>query len=255
MQLTDSDAEKLTRQIIHELKTSADTNLDKSNIEIVISPSMISLKSVSTVIKEHQFDFPEKLSLGAQNVFYHEKGSYTGETSPLQLAEFNVKYVIIGHSERRKYIKESDEEMNLKTKACLTNNLIPIVCVGETFEERQSGKTDLVLIKQITAAMQDIDIGKDKKLVIAYEPVWVIGTGQAIKPEDAFHATQVIKQTLKEFFDQPQINDQIYTIYGGSVDAENINNFIKSELIDGALIGGASLSAEKFLPLIKAVIS
>ncbi len=240
MQLLNSEAEDLANSLKHkDIKTL-------KQIELILCPSFTALSNVGKIISG------SGIKLGAQNVFYHEKGAYTGEVSPLQLKETGVEYVIIGHSERREYLGESDEEVNRKVNICLDNDLIPIICVGETFDERQIGKTDLVLIKQVSRALEDVSVSKEteKKIIIAYEPVWVIGTGQAVKPEEAKHAAQVIKHTLLDFFDKEIIEKNISIIYGGSVDESNVRDFIEPGLLNGVLVGGASLSIEKFMPLI-----
>jgi len=137
----------------------------------------------------------------------------------------------------------------------LENDLIPIICVGETFEQRQANKTDLIIINQITKALQGIELNEEKKILIAYEPVWVIGSGQAVKPEEAKHITHVIKETLLDLFSQNIIDNNIVLTYGGSIDAKNILDFIDPGLIDGVLIGGASLSVEKFKLIINKITS
>ena len=247
MQLLDSEAVKLTKELKNAIT-------DEQNAEITLCPSFTAISKVSEIIKD------SSIKLGCQNIFYHDKGQYTGEISPTQLKELSVKYAIIGHSERRKYLNETDEDVNRKAKICLDNNITPIICVGETFDERRSGQTDLILIKQISKAVQDINLPKgsknnsrlpDGQVIIAYEPVWVIGSGQAIKPEDAQHVAQVMQHELLNFFDKQIIDKKISIIYGGSVDESNVNDFIKPGLLDGVLVGGASLSTENFLPMIK----
>lgn len=240
MQLSNSEAVKLTE----ELKNSI-TN--ENNAEIILCPSFTALSKINEVLKGNP------IKLGAQNVWYHEKGQYTGEISPIQLKELGVEYVIIGHSERRQHLKETDEDVNRKAKICLDNNITPIVCVGETFDERRTGQTDLILIRQVSKALEDLQLKNNQNLIIAYEPVWVIGSGQAIKPEDAQHVAQVIQHELLNFFDKKITDEQISIIYGGSIDANNVNDFIQPGLIDGVLVGGASLTAEKFLPLINSL--
>ncbi len=248
MQLLDSEAASLAAKIAQE-----DKNVKNgSNIEIILCPSFTALSKISGIIGESKLLTGNcQLSLGAQNVWYYEKGPYTGEISILQLKELGVKYIIIGHSERRKYLGETDEDINRKINICLDNGLTPILCVGETFEERRINKTDLVLIRQISQAMQDVKLKDNQKIIIAYEPVWVIGSGQAIKFEDAQHASQVIKQTLLDFLEPEIIKKNVPVIYGGSVDKDNIKNFIKPKILDGVLVGGASLNIEKFISLIK----
>ncbi|MFH1610866.1 MAG: triose-phosphate isomerase [Patescibacteria group bacterium] len=246
MQLNKSDSVRLAVEVC---KSASATNsfcatADK-NLEVVLCPSYVHLSNVARKIKN------SGIKLGAQNAFYHDKGSYTGEVSPSQLKELEVDYVIIGHSERREYLNETDEDVNRKVKITLENNLVPIICVGETMQEKQDEKADIVIIKQINKALQDIELKDNQKLIIAYEPVWVIGTGKAVDPKEAEHAIEVIKYNLMEHFSEEIIDKHISIVYGGSVNADNINDFLKIDLIEGALVGGASLSADKFIPIIK----
>lgn len=241
MKLSYAESIALAQAVIPE-KISADN-------EVVLCPSFTALHQIGEIIKNSDF------KLGAQNVFYHEKGSYTGEITPLHLKELGVKYVIVGHSERRQNLHETNEEINRKTKICLENNVTPIVCVGETLEQRQRNQTDLTLITQISSAMQDIKLKEEQQLFIAYEPVWVIGSGQAINPSNAEHAAQVISHTLLDFFPPNDIKNKVSILYGGSIDADNVNDFIKPGLLNGVLVGGSSQNAEKFIPLIKRLSS
>jgi triosephosphate isomerase len=238
MQLTNKESMDLANSLKKE---------KAKNVEIILCPSFTALSAVAEEIKNTE------IKLGAQNVFYHEKGAYTGEVSVKQLKELGVKYVIIGHSERRQYQNETDEEINQKIKICLENDLMPILCVGEKFDERQDGKTDLILIKQITKALQDIKLNSNQKLIIAYEPVWVIGSGQAVEPAEAKHAAEVIERLLLEFFSKDEAENNISVIYGGSVDKNNVKDFVAPGILKGVLVGGASLKTEKFVPLIEAV--
>jgi len=265
MQLNKSDSVRLAVEICKSALVPKRT-LVGENIQVVICASDVYISDVARKIKG------SKIKLGAQNVFYHEKGSYTGEVSIIQLKELAVEYVIIGHSERREYLHETDEDVNRKVKIILDNNLITIICVGETMQERRDGKTDLVLIRQVSKALQDVKFqtdfsqGQEKtsskegmnikegvKLIIAYEPVWVIGTGQAVYPKEASHVVEVIRYNLLENFSEEIINNNINIIYGGSVDADNINSFLEISLISGALVGGASLSADKFLNIMNKI--
>lgn len=261
MQLLNREAENLASQILQEYKKKEE---QEKGLEIILCPSFTALAQVSTIIKGDSSVAPLpqndiRLKLGAQDVFYHEKGAYTGEVSVLQLKEIGVEYVLIGHSERRQHLNETDEDVNRKVNICLDNGLTPILCVGETFDERRIGKTDLVLIRQVSRALEDVELPRPDgnrdsaskiELIIAYEPVWVIGSGQAVKPEEAEHVARVIKHTLLDFFDKETIEKNITIIYGGSVDADCISDFIMPGLLDGVLVGGASLTAEKFIPLI-----
>lgn len=227
-------------------------NIIKENInntEVILCPSFTALQGVAEIIKD------SPIKLGAQNVFYQEKGSYTGEISSLMLNELGVAYAIVGHSERRQFLKETDEDVNLKLKICLKNNLIPIMCIGETFEERSSGKTEVTLIHQLTIGLEDIKLNEQEKIIIAYEPVWVIGRGQAVEPEEAKRIAQIISKVLLDFFSPEIIKNNISIIYGGSVDADNVNSFISDNLLTGVLVGGASLNIEKFSKIIEVLNS
>ncbi len=239
MQLLNSEAKNLASEVVNTKKNE--------NTEIVLCPSAISIAPLSEILKN------SAVKLGAQNLWPEQKGSFTGEISPTQLKELNVEYVILGHSERRKNNAETDEQIHAKVKSALANNLTPIVCVGETFEERQEGQTDLVIINQVTKALQGIKLDEGQKIFIAYEPVWVIGSGQAVDPKEAQNIVRLIRKTMLDLLPQNMVENNLKVLYGGSVDADNILNFIKPNLIDGVLIGGASLSLEKFKPIINSL--
>jgi len=251
MQLSNQEATDLAVALSRETKSSV-----QKQIEIILCPSFTALVQVSAIIRgDSSPDFRRgqndiRLQLGAQNIFYHDKGAYTGEISPLQLKELKVKYAIIGHSERRQFLNENDHDVNLKIKACLLNSLTPIMCIGETFEERRLGKTAVALIRQLTRGLEDVKLENDQKLIIAYEPVWVIGRGQAVDPEEALQAAQIIKRVLLDFFTPEIIANNITIIYGGSVDAGNVKNFVVPGLLEGVLVGSASLTFEKFSKII-----
>lgn len=236
------ETENLTEEIIKEL--SQEKKL--KNLEIVICPSFPAIPRVYDLIKVS----PVPISLGAQNVFWEEKGAYTGEVSVLMLKELEVSYVIIGHSERREYLKESEEMINKKVKVALAHNLIPIVCVGETLEERERSQKEKVISRQINEAFKDIEFNKNNKIIVAYEPVWVIGSGQAITAEEAENTGFFLRGKLTNLFPPDFIEKNIKVIYGGSVDSKNIRDFAKKN-IDGFLIGSASLKAVEFCQIIK----
>jgi triosephosphate isomerase len=252
MQLTNAEAADLA-EILKNERTKKQKN---ENVELILCPSFTALAQIGEILQQDSSADNYRprndilLKLGAQDIFYHAKGAYTGEISPAQLKELGVTYVIVGHSERRQNQNETDEEINQKIKICLENNLTPILCVGEKFEERQAGRTDLIIIRQITKALQDIKLTDEQKIIIAYEPVWVIGSGQAVAPAEALHAAEVIQRLLPEFFSSAEIKN-IKIIYGGSVDETNVNDFIVPGVLDGVLVGGASLIKEKFVPLIE----
>lgn len=242
MNLTIKQTEILTKDIIKEIKKIK--NLD--NIEIVLCPSFVALSLVANLLKRMK-----KIALGAQNCFWEDYGAFTGEISPITLNEIGCKYVIVGHSERKKYLSETDNMTHQKVKSILNNNLIPIICLGETFEERQKGLKEFVIINQITKILEGIKLKAHQKIIIAYEPVWVIGSGQAIEPKEANYIRKVILQRLIDLYPLPIIRNNIRIIYGGSVDSKNIKNFVSPDSFDGVLVGGASLRSDEFIKMIK----
>ncbi len=225
-----------------------------------VSEAMPSIKQVDTVIcaqapmmrcliKRQGLN----LRIGAQNLFYEDEGAYTGEISGKLLQSYKVEYVIIGHSERRNYFKETDEMVNLKIKAALRNDLLPIVCVGEHLEEREKNLTNQVLSKQVKAAFAGISAIDMERIVIAYEPIWAIGTGKTASAEQADESCGYIRQLIKEQYGSI-VADTIRIQYGGSAKPENIDELLAKENIDGALIGGASLVPEKFIYMANAAL-
>jgi triosephosphate isomerase len=189
-------------------------------------------------------------AIGAQNVHWKEEGAFTGETSFGQLQAFGVNWAIIGHSERRQYFGETDDTVNLRLKTALEHGLTPICCVGEVLEEREAGMTDDVLRRQCTRAFHAISAKKAAKLVIAYEPVWAIGTGKTATPEIAAEAHAVIRKQASEIFGE-DFAGQLRILYGGSVKPENVKALMAQEEIDGALVGGASLDPKSFAAIVK----
>jgi len=195
----------------------------------------------------------ENLRIGAQNLHYEDEGAFTGEVSGQLLNAYNVDYVIIGHSERRQYFKETDELVNLKIKAALRNDLIPIVCVGEHLDEREKNLTNQVLTKQVKGAFLGISALDMERIVIAYEPIWAIGTGKTATAEQADESCGYIRELVRELYGSI-VADSLRIQYGGSVKPENIDELLAKENIDGALIGGASLDAEKFIYMANAAL-
>ncbi|UUX34209.1 triose-phosphate isomerase [Fundicoccus culcitae] len=193
-----------------------------------------------------------ELKLAAQNCYFEDEGAFTGETSPKALSDLGIDYVIIGHSERREYFGETDEDINKKALAIFRNGMIPIICVGETLEQREAGETETFVSGQIKAALKDLTQGQIEALVIAYEPIWAIGTGKSSSAEDANETCGVIRQTISEL-SSPAAADAVRIQYGGSVKPANIAEYMAQEHIDGALVGGASLEADSFLALLEAV--
>lgn len=211
--------------------------------EVVLAPPFTSLHSVYAALKD------SVITLASQNIFYEDKGAYTGEISPGMLKDVGCTYAIIGHSERRKYFNERDEDVNLKTKKALAAGLKPIVCVGETEEERVKGITEFIVGIQVKKALYEINSLSD--IVIAYEPVWAIGTGKVATPIEAEEVHRFIRGVLSEVYSSASSGVRI--LYGGSVTPENIGELIDMENIDGALVGGASLKPDTFLGIIRKV--
>ena len=214
------------------------------NVEIVLCPSFTALMAVSRTIHG------SALFLGAQDVFWEEKGAYTGEVSVEMLREVGCRYVIIGHSERRQNLLETNTMVHQKTKAALRGGLTPIICVGETFDERSQGQTEYVVMEQVSAALSGISLLGQEQIVIAYEPVWVIGSGRAVEVLEAERVIKVIRHLLLDFYPREVVNERCRVLYGGSVDHSNVAQFIGATQGDGALIGGASLRAEEFTQLV-----
>jgi triosephosphate isomerase (TIM) len=191
------------------------------------------------------------LRIGAQNMHFAESGAYTGEISPVALKDIGVTYVIIGHSERREMFAETDETVNKKVIAAFTHGLTPIVCCGETLEQRESGQTNEIVGAQVEKALEGLTEEQAKQVVIAYEPIWAIGTGKSSTAEDANEVCGHIRSVIAKKFSQ-EVADAVRIQYGGSVKPNNIKEFLAQEHIDGALVGGASLEPQSFLQLVEA---
>lgn len=192
-----------------------------------------------------------ELKIGAQNMHFEEQGAFTGEVSPVALKDLGVQYVIIGHSERREMFNETDESVNRKVMAAFKHGLTPIVCVGESLEEREAGQTNALVGEQVKKALQGLDEAQVKQVVIAYEPIWAIGTGKSSSAEDANEVCAHIRQVVADVFSNEAANS-IRIQYGGSVKPANIKEYMAQPDIDGALVGGASLEAQSFLQLLEA---
>lgn len=213
-------------------------------LEIVLIPPFTHLFSVGNEIKE------TNIKLGAQNMHWEEKGAFTGEISPKMLKELGCSYVIIGHSERRKYFGETDEIVNKKAKSAISHDLIPIICIGETLEEREKGITFEVIEKQLKNAINGFKEEEITKIVIAYEPVWAIGTGKNATPEQAEEVHSFIRKVLSVLYGNENLSCVII-IYGGSVTMENAYSLLKMKNVDGFLVGGASLKEDSFTEIVK----
>ena len=189
------------------------------------------------------------IKIGAQNMHFEEKGAYTGEVSGKMLKAINVEYVIIGHSERRQYFNETDETVNKKLKAAFTYGLKPIVCVGETLEEREADKTTEIITKQTELALEGLEEEQVANTIIAYEPIWAIGTGKTATSEDANNSIKEIRNKIEEIYGQ-KVSDRVIIQYGGSVKSTNAKELFSMSDIDGGLVGGASLKADEFSKIV-----
>ncbi|OGW40517.1 MAG: triose-phosphate isomerase [Nitrospirae bacterium GWD2_57_9] len=211
--------------------------------EIVLGPPFTSLEAVSETIRG------TNIALSAQNMHWEDKGAFTGEISAEMLLDLGCKYVIIGHSERRQYFCETDESVNKKVKQALKKGLLPIMCVGETLAEREAGKLNDIINRQVAGGLKDISNDDMKKVVIAYEPVWAIGTGKTATPEQANEVHALIREKVKALYNT-EIAQGLRIQYGGSVTPENVSSLMAMPDIDGALVGGASLKPESFAALV-----
>ncbi len=227
-----------TRALISEMLPALDA-LD--GVEKVVCPPATSLAAAASLLRG------SSIGLGAQNMHWEEKGAFTGELSPSMVAEF-CRYVILGHSERRKYFGETDETVNRKLRSAISHALVPIVCIGETLEENEAGKTGEVLARQIREGFRGISPADAPGIVVAYEPIWAIGTGRAATGEDANRiVAETIRPALSSLFGEAA--QRIRVLYGGSVKPANAAEFFSQEEIDGALVGGASLRAADFIEI------
>jgi triosephosphate isomerase (TIM) len=219
---------------------------DAEKVEVVICPTFTALRSVETLLDSDKLPY----GLGAQNVNAEEKGAFTGEISPSMLAALKVSYVIVGHSERRQLFGEDDQVVNKKVRAVFKHGMTPIVCVGETLEEREADGTESKVTGQVRRAFADVDAEQAATAVVAYEPIWAIGTGRNAEPNDAGRVVEMIRATLAERYDGG-VAQAVRVQYGGSVKPGNIREFMAHPEIDGALVGGASLDPEEFALIVK----
>jgi triosephosphate isomerase len=218
---------------------------DFRQVEIIICPPFTALPFLSEKLAA------SPVKLGAQNMHWEAKGAFTGEIAPAMLKEFRCEYVILGHSERRHIFRETSQEVGKKVQAALDWDIRPILCVGETLEERENGRTEAVVEEQLLRGIETVALDKATHLVIAYEPVWAIGTGKAATPQDAEEVIDFIREKLGQQFNQ-EIAQSIRILYGGSVTPENVFEFVVRPQIDGTLVGGASLDPVKFWNIVEA---
>ena len=216
-----------------------------NNIEVGVAPTYLSLASVREFASKDMF-------VAAQNCHYKENGAYTGEVSIPMLKEFGIDWCIIGHSERRTYDNETNEKCNLKIKALIANEMVPLYCVGETLEEFEAGQTKKVVEEQVRIGLKDLNSADVAKLVIAYEPVWSIGTGKNASSEIAQDICKFIRDILRDLFGD--VADEIRVLYGGSVKPVNVKEYLSCPDVDGALVGGASLKIDSFKELVTNIL-
>ncbi|MFB9376386.1 triose-phosphate isomerase [Kineococcus gynurae] len=226
--------------------TLKDAKHDHDAVEVVVLPSHTSLRTVQTLIEGDKLD----IKLGAQDVSAHESGAYTGEVSAAQLAKLGVGYVAIGHSERRQYHGETDELVKAKTAKALEHGLVPIVCVGEALDVRKAGEHVPFTVGQVTAALEGLSAAQVAGLVLAYEPVWAIGTGEVATPEDAQEVCAAIRAAVAGQFDAATA-EAVRVLYGGSVKPASIASIMAQPDVDGALVGGASTDAADFAAIVR----
>ncbi len=243
MQLSPSQAAAVAAAIVQQ-----SANLT-SGVRLVLCPSYISLPEVGRILAG------STVQLGAQDTFWDRRGAFTGEVSPQDLRGLGATYVIVGHSERRQLLGETDAMVSRKMVAALGHELQPILCVGETAAQRADHQHEAVVRQQLQAAFRSLPPpGRGHRMAIAYEPIWAIGTGQPADPAIAEHMRQVIHQVLVDLYDEPVVDRHFSILYGGSVDAKNITRYISPDGYDGALVGTASLKAEEFVTMASAII-
>ena len=236
MHLDHLEAIALVQQLAYHLETR-----DFEAVEIAVVPPFTALRSIQTLIEGDRL----ALALGAQNVHWEDQGAYTGEISPPMLARLRCRYVLCGHSERRTLFGETDDVVNRKVKAVLRHGMTPILCVGETLEERDAGRADDVVVGQLGGSLQGVTDEQAAGMVVAYEPVWAIGTGRTALPEDANQMCGLVRRTVAERYGQG-VAENVRIQYGGSVKPGNARVLLTQPEIDGALVGGASLDVEDF---------
>ena len=239
MNKTYSEGVVLAQGLVDALKDA------EVKVDVVVRPPTVDLKGVSEVIDQTSAPF----ALGAQNVYFEESGAFTGETAPSMLESVGATYCVIGHSERRGYFGETDEDINKKAKALMAHNIVPISCCGEPLEVREAGKHVEFVVDQIKADTEGLEITDPSKYVIAYEPIWAIGTGKTATADDAQEVCGAIRETLAQIFGQ-KTADGIRVLYGGSAKPGNIAELVAKPDVDGALVGGASLKAEDFSQMV-----
>jgi triosephosphate isomerase len=231
-------------QVVQKLSYRLDKK-DFDDVDIVVCPAFTALRSVQTTLEGDRIE----IALGAQNCHWESHGAFTGEISAPMLAKLHVRYVIVGHSERRQMMGETDDIVSKKLRAVLGAGMQPIVCVGETLEQREAGETDEFVAGQVRAAFAGLPVDKAEDCVIAYEPIWAIGTGRNATPDDANATIGVIRSTIRELIDKSA--DDMRILYGGSMKPGNVADLMAMPEIDGGLVGGASLDPDDFARIIR----
>ncbi|MDP8938103.1 MAG: triose-phosphate isomerase [Actinomycetota bacterium] len=232
-------------QVVQKLSYKLDQR-DYDAVDVSVHPPFTGLRSVQTVLDADRIP----IALGAQNCHWEDKGAFTGEVSPPMLAKLNVSYVIVGHSERRELFGESDADVRRKLEAVQAHGMTPIVCVGETLEEREAGSTEAKVTGQVEAALTGLAAEKASELVVAYEPIWAIGTGRTATPDDAQGTIGLIRKVIGSLFDQT-VAQAVRIQYGGSVKSSNAAELMAQPDVDGALVGGSSLDPDEFAGIVQ----
>jgi triosephosphate isomerase len=240
MHATHLEAIQMVQKLSYRLEPS-----DYERVDVVVCPPFTALRSAQTVIEADHL----LIWLGAQNVFWEEEGAYTGEIAPGMLAALAVTYVIVGHSERREVFGESDSDVNRKVGAVLRHAMTPILCVGETGEEREAGVTEEKLTRQVRVGLQALTTDEVARTVVAYEPIWAIGTGRTASPDDAGAAATFIRGLIADEWGEAA--EAVRILYGGSVNPGNISGMMAKRDVDGALVGGASLDPDVFAAIVR----
>ena len=235
------EAIQMVQKLSYRLEVS-----DYENVEVVVAPPFTSLRSVQIVLDQDHIP----IGLGAQNAHWAESGAFTGEVSAPMLAKLAVRHVIIGHSERRQHFGETDSVVSKKLKAVVGAELQPILCVGETLEERESGNAFDVVVTQLRGSLAGIDGAAVRSMAIAYEPIWAIGTGRTAEPDDAGSMAELVRDNIRSLYDS-DVAEGTRVLYGGSVNVANIKDIMAKSHIDGALVGGASLDPDKFAAIVR----
>lgn len=234
---------KTVAEAVSVVKALKSSIADVTDVEVLICPTFTALYAVNNEVKG------SNINIGAQNLFWEPKGAFTGEISPTMVKDTGCSYVLIGHSERRQYFNETDETVNKKTKAALVAGLIPVICIGETLKEREQNITFKVIEKQIKEGLAGLTPQQAETIVIAYEPVWAIGTGKTATPDQAQEVHAFTRNVYSQMYGDA--SQKVRILYGGSVNPTNVSDLMNQPDIDGGLVGGASLEAESFTKLVK----